>query len=403
MLNFNKIAKSFLFKMIFKFIDFFLESTKVKNIIIFLSIISLSYAFYIANTTGSVDFQYSPTFLFSEKTNPYEYFLHSPTREKILLGQAPVYSHFAYILLYPFTYFEWEIARLAWSISNILVGFLIVVFLCKKNYYNISDTLFILSLFFLSTPFRVCVGNGQITLLILASFCCIFIRNLNLKSLLLGLSYIKYSFSPILAFVIIFKYGFKYFFISCTLAFVGWIFFSIYLNQEILNTLFQPIQVGFAAFSYSLTTGDLFTILNNFFDNSYFSISVVIFFNLYISKKISKINNDLLFLSLISIINLMSFGHLIYDYIFLLPLLIYNFKNRSNVCSKVSILIIFYFFYGIKMIEFISFSIDEKSISQNIYFTIINFLLMCFLFSINYYNFNYFYKLNFTKKSKKIF
>jgi hypothetical protein len=393
---------NFLIKKKFKFLVFLIFNFYVRILIIFLSIISLCYALYVANTFGSIDFQYSPTTLFRDQINPYDYFLYSPTKEKIILSQGPVYAHLLYIFLFPFTLIKWEAARLVWSIINVLLGFTIVIFLCKKNKLKFYDTLFILSTFFLSTPFRVCVGNGQISLLVLASFCCVFIKNINIKSTLLGLSYIKYSFAPILAFAVFFKYGFKYLFISGLLGLLGWIFFSIYLHQGILYTLFQPLQVGLKAFGYSLTIGDLFTILNNFFNfNSYFSIVVVLFFNLYISKKISKIRSDLLFLSLISVINLMSFGHLIYDYIFLLPLLIYNFKSKTKVSSKISIFIIFYFFFGIKFIEFMRiFILNEKIINQSIFLIIINFILMGFLFIVNYYNLNYFYKFNVIKNLK---
>jgi hypothetical protein len=393
---------SFLIKKTFKFLDFLIFNFYARILIIFLSIISLCYGLYVANTLGSIDFQYSPTTLFRDKINPYDYFLYSPTKEKIILSQKPVYAHLLYIFFYPFALIKWEVARLVWSIINVLLGFIIVIFLCKKSKLNFYDTLFILSIFFLSTPFRVCVGNGQISLLVLASFCCVFIKNINIKSTFLGLSYIKYSFAPILAFAVFFKYGFKYLFISGLLGLLGWIFFSIYLHQGIFYTLFQPLQVGLKAFGYSSTIGDLFTILNNFFSfNSYFSILLVLFFNLYIAKKISKIRSDLLFLSLISVINLMSFGHLIYDYIFLLPLLIYNFKSKTKISSKISIFIIFYFFFGIKFIEFMSiFILNEKILYQNIFVIIINFILMGFLFIINYYNLNYFYKFNIVKNFK---
>jgi hypothetical protein len=390
-----KIILIFSIKNTLKFLDFLLLNIYAKILIIFLSTISLFYGLYVANTFGSIDFQYSPTTLFLDKINPYDYFLYSPKIEKIILSQAPVYAHFTYILLSPFAFIKWEAARLVWSLINILLGYLIVVFLCKKNNYNSFDTLFILSIFYLSTPFRVCLGNGQISLLILASFCCIFIKNLNTKSILLGFSYIKYSFSPILAFVIIFKYGLKYFFISGLLGLIGWILFSIYLHQEIFYTLFQPLQVGLKAFGYNFTTGDLFTILKDFFKfSTYTSILIVLFFNLYISKKISKISDDMLFLGLISLVNLMSFGHLIYDYIFLLPLLIYNFKDKSKLLSKISIFIIFYFFYGIKLIEFLQiYFLNEKIVGHGISFVIINFILMSILFAINYCNLNNFFNI----------
>jgi len=46
---------------------------------------------------GSQDFQCSPTILFLEKINPYEYFLSGNIDKKIILWQFPVYSHLTYI------------------------------------------------------------------------------------------------------------------------------------------------------------------------------------------------------------------------------------------------------------------------------------------------------------------
>ena len=391
-------------KKIIKFLEFLLNNFYIKIAGIILSIISLFYALYIANSYGSMDFQYSPTILFYEKINPYDYFLYSKTIERLYPVQYPVYAHATYILFFPFAYLDWSSAKLLWSIINTLLGFIIVLFLCQKSKINFFDTCFILSLFFLSVPFRNCVGNGQITFVILASFCFLLLKRTELKSFFLGLSYIKYSFAPILSAVIYFKYGIKNFTISGLIIFIGWILFSTYLEQNIFYTAMQPIQAGLKGFDAGLARGDLFTILN-FFKNLYIDINIyiiialIIIFNIYIAKKISKINDNFLLLSLILIGTLLSFGHLMYDYIVLLPMLVYSFKNKNNLNSKISILIIFYFWFGIRIFEYVKMLIFNISvITPSIIDVIINFILLSTLFLINFKNGNYFNKFNLIKK-----
>ena len=66
---------------------------------------------------------------------------------------------------------------------------------------------------------------------------------------------------PILALLILFQNGFKALLISSLFCLIGWIFFSIYLDQNLFHTLFQPLQVGLNHPNDHLTRGDLFTIL----------------------------------------------------------------------------------------------------------------------------------------------
>ena len=139
-----------------------------------------------------------------------------------------------------------------------------------------------------------------------------------------------------------------------------------------------------------MTRGDLYSILNNFNffkaskNHTYFLILIVILVSLFFGKKISKITDPILFLNLMCISNLMIFGHLIYDYIVLLPTLIYNFKNLNFKRSIISILIIFYFWYGIRFIEYLKmiYLKQEVIVPSNIDL-LINFIMLIYLFLLN--------------------
>ena len=54
-------------------------------------------------------------------------------------------------------------------------------------------------------------------------------------------------------------------------------------------------------------------------------IIIILIVTLYLARDISRYDDKLLILSLLLIVNLFTFGHLIYDYIVLLPSFVYSF------------------------------------------------------------------------------
>ena len=190
-----------------------------------------------------------------------------------------------------------------------------------------------------------------------------------IRYFLLGVSYIKYSFAPVLFFTILLKDGFKGLLISSFFCFLGWVFFSLYLDQELLQTILQPLQVALIHPNDHLTRGDLFTILgflNNYetgFNLNIFRIAIVGIVSFILAKDIYKLNDKLLILSLLLIGNLFTFGHLIYDYIVLLPSFVYSFSNRKLIQAKISLLIIFYFWFGIRLKDYIIDFMTNKTFS----------------------------------------
>jgi len=359
-------------------------------IIFFLAIGSIFYALIIANTYGSMDFPYSPTLLFVDKINPYEYFLYSNTQNRFIGVQYPVYAHATFILFSPFSYLEWDLAKLTWSIINLFLAFLSSYFFLKYAGLNKTVSFFLICIFCISTPFRNCIGNGQLSFLVLLCHTAFFLRNDLLKSFFMGVSFIKYSFTPIIAFTLFLKGGLKQLLISVTFCFIGWLFFSVYLNQKIFDTLFQPILVGLNGFDAGLARGDLYTLFNKIFNllgiKDSFIIIIIIFCVTFIfSKYISKLTDPLQIVGLMLIISLFTFGHLIYDYVVLFPALIYSIKHLNFLRAKISVLIVLYFWFGIRIIERIKMYITESNvIIPTTYDVVINFSLLIILYSLNY-------------------
>lgn len=355
-----------------------------------MAMISVGYAFSIANSYGSMDFQYSPTVLFKNKINPYEYFIYSENLDKIIGVQYPTYTHASFIFFFLFSFLDYETSRLIWSSANIILAMISVLIISKKAEIKKHEAIILLCIFFMSTPFRNCIGNGQLSIIVLISYCSIFINNSFRRNFLIGFSYMKYTFMPILAFTIFFKEGFKALLISGLFSIIGWVIFSMYLEQNLFHTVFQPIQSGLKGFDNGLARGDLFTLVNKFiyyffeFNFKFYSIFLIMVITFFLAKQVSKKKDPLLIMNLMFIINLFTFGHLIYDYLVLLPTFIYSYKNLNFLKAKISMSIVLFFWFGIRIYERIKmYAFDIQIVTPTTIDMLFNFTLLLILYLIN--------------------
>jgi len=359
-------------------------------ILVLLAILSVGYAFSIANSYGSMDFQYSTTELFRNKINPYEYFLYNENHDKFKASEYPVYTHASFIFFFLLSLIDYETSRLIWSITNIILAIVSALIISKKAGIKKHETIILLCVFFMSTPFRNCIGNGQLSIIVLISYCSIFINNSFRRNFFIGFSYMKYTFMPILAFTIFLKEGFKTLLISGLFCIVGWVVFSMYLEQNLFHTIFQPIQSGLKGFDNGLARGDLFTLLNKFvyyffeFNFKFYSTFIILVVTFFLAKQVSKKKDPLLIMNLMFIINLFTFAHLIYDYLVLLPTFIYSYKNLNFLRAKISISIVLYFWFGLRIYERIKmYFFDIQIVYPVTIDMLINFTLLLILYLMN--------------------
>ena len=359
-------------------------------VLFILSIAAILYSFSIAiKENGSWDLPYHATKLFLNKINPYNYV----AQEGFVFNRSP-YAHSAYLIYVPLTFFEHKSAKILWALLNIF--FTIIILIIFSKFYKLSyrNSILISLIYLCSLPFRVTIGNGQISIFILFLYSAFFIENKNLKIFILGLSFIKYNFAIITSLYFLKKYGLKYFLISCLFLVIGWLIFSLYLNENPVQTLFQPIQTAQSVFHHSYSRGDLFTLLsvlnskNLIFNFNIINIFLCLCFVIFLNMNIVKVpvDNNLLIISLLSIANLLIVPHIIYDYVFLLPSLFYSWKYKKSVFGIISISIIFYFWFGIKIIYYLNyyiFSFPELNPIPSITEKVINFIMLLILFYSN--------------------
>lgn len=361
------------------------------SLLILLSGVSIYYSIYNAlKDGGSADLYhiYHSTRLFLNKINPYE-------ESGYIEFTVPPYSHGVFLIYSPIASLDYEFAKILWVLLNILTTIAILVIFSRFSKLTYAESILISLIFSCSLPFRVSIGNGQNSILILFVFCAFFIKNQNLKTFILGFSFVKYSFAVVTLFYLLIKYNLKYLIVSLFIIISSWLIFSLKINQNVIHTLFQPLQIISTSFAFGFERGDFLTILNNFNKptsiNSLNIINIFLclcfgFFLSIIIKKASINNNNLLIVALLAIANLLIVPHIIYDYVFLLPSLFYSWKYKKSVFGIISISIIFYFWFGIKIIYYLNyyiFSFSELNPIPSITEKVINFIMLLMLFCSN--------------------
>jgi hypothetical protein len=154
----------------------------------------------------------------------------------------------------------------------------------------------------------------------------------------------------------------------------GWLFYSYYTNSSLIANFFEPLKMNFQD-NYS-RTGDLYSIMNiyflkeNNFTNKILQLGIVLFGNLYFLYQIKNIKNKLAKLSVICFLPLIFMPHSNYDYVLMLPLLIYVIKNYKFAVCKYGLYLTIYYFYFHRIIRHL---IDNDMFYQSgmfLFFTI---------------------------------
>ena len=309
----------------------------------------------------SQDFQYSPSVLFWEGINPYTYFLSGNEEKRIILSQVPNYAHLTYILLFPFSLMNWETAKLLWAATTFILAVQAVRLICRSAELTINETFIVLFVFLCSTPLRNIMGNGQHTVIVLICFCALLSKRNYFTNAFTGIGYFKYSFMPAVILFLAFRKGVRAALVSLAACAAGWITFSIVLKTNPLETLTLPLKVAHS--SVDKGTADLMTITEFFFSDKNSMLDRVV---VYLAPVIlcvvlawyaAKVRGSQLFrLAFISIASLITFRHLSYDFVLLLPAFIYAYKYRQMLAGKLAIACVAFNWFGLKIIDLLKIS-----------------------------------------------
>ncbi len=275
--------------------------------------------------TRSQDFQWSGAHLVLHHVDPYRQFLIHDPQHLILLSQVPNYLQELYILLLPLGAVSFPHARPVWALLNCLFAVLITLILRRIYALERSQALLLMLLLFASTPFRIVLGNGQQSLLELLLFCLIFYFAKPVgQGIALGLSYSKYSFSPVVLLYLAFRRRFRVLAISLVPPLVGLLVMWLLVHGSIITLATEPLAVSRNGVTAGL--GDLMTILQTALHGilpealvgklmyAAALLSSVAYAYFLSRQQAVSVRRDA---AALAVANLMFFTHLTYDYVFL--------------------------------------------------------------------------------------
>jgi hypothetical protein len=314
----------------------------------------------VLSSSGSADFQWQPAKCVFEGINHYQSYLASDGNCKVFMSQLGEYAQGFYVLIYPFTVLDWNNAKFLWFLFNVTLIISTSFLLCKKFELGKIESYLIIFFILYSIIARVNFIMGQQTIFVLFFLTLPFIYKSKLSTILSGISYFKYNIGYALFFLYLISKEYKKIIFSIIPCFIGLIIYCYITNSNILKNIFQPFELMFfnSAVGSTLNRVFLFSFFRDFsiFDEftNYLLIGIfTLLFNFFFIRKISKINNNLLKLSCLCLLILISTPHWGHDYILLVPLLIYSVKyyKFDLFLFRINLLVCVYFLHLYKGIQ----------------------------------------------------
>ena len=325
-------------------------------ILILLSIASVIKAFYSAQKL-SFDFHYSPAKLVADGINHYQYILDGKhddgPQDLIQYDQNGNYAQGLFVMLIPFTFLNWDTAKLIWSLLNIIISILICLILCKRFKLDKIYTFIILTIFLTSTIFRINIAYGQQSILIFLFLILPFVKRNYINVILSGIAFFKYNIGYGLFLYYLASNKFKNILLSSIPLILGWLLYCFITGSNLITNLFEPLKVILYWNNFDnhfpVTIFSLIKLVNLGY---YIDLILPLLLAFFVIKKIRSEKDDLKKLSIVCLCILGFAPHQLHDYIILLPLLIFSIKNLQNRICILNLIIIFYFFYVLRIISF---------------------------------------------------
>ncbi len=319
----------------------------------------------------SEDFQWSGTHLTFHHIDPYRQFLLNDPGHLILMTQIPNYLHELYILLLPLGALTFASARVVWLILNCI--FTIAILATLRRIYSLdhSKTLLLTLLLLASTPFRVALGAGTESLLELMFFCLFFYLDGEMKrGVVLGFSYLKYSFSPVLFCYLAVRRRYRLLAISMLPPLVGLVVMWLLVSGNLATLAIEPFAVSRTGVSPGM--GDLMRLVHLALDPvligsiaskiAYFvAILASAGYAFYLARQDQLTRQAEV--ACLAVASLMFFPHLVYDFVFLIVPMAACLKGPWNTIKIVAVSACCLIFYGYRFIGLLGHATPHASIS----------------------------------------
>jgi len=302
-----------------------------------------------------LDMPWMPSRLLGQGIDPFLAYLDPSDQYTQFLAQIPNMLHATYVMFLPFGFLEWELAKTLYALINFSLALLVLWRV--RNIFSLSNLEFLIvgTLFLTSIPFRVTVYNGQFSLIALLGIILFLERASIARAIGLGVSLFKYSFAFPIAFLILLRKGMRKQLAFIVLpAVIGLLVlhfsFQNRSGYSLLQMALAPLEV--ALVGTGLGASDAYSIFrlavpgasNLALVGVLLGIATLGFFSALFIRRLDLWGQ----ISFVSLVALATLPHLIYDYVFLLPIVAHLFKIRNKrLTMLVSPTIVWHWFvYG---------------------------------------------------------
>lgn len=305
---------------------------------------------------SSRDLPWGASHLLLQRTDPYA---------EALAGYPHHLPHFTppnylpefYLLLLPLALLSFHAAAIAWCVLTLLLSVASMALLEKIFHLPRTYSVALLLLLWCSAPFRTTLQVGQMSMLELFFFCLIFYAAQRPAGLVLGLSFAKYSFSPVALSWLLFRSRTRMVLLSLAVPLVGVFITWMLVGGHLLNLCLEPLQVSRVSVWPGLA--DLMTLTEYGLHRAGTSASLA-----GTASYVAALSGSLIFsfilrnkrmsagaqFVLVAVASLFTFKHLIYDYIFLLVPFCYAVSAKGRPLLKPVAMAIGFFWFAIALV-----------------------------------------------------
>jgi hypothetical protein len=284
--------------------------------------------------------------------DPYVQYLEQDTPGPLFLAQTPNMWHSTYFLLAFFGSLPWPAAKWAYFFTNFLLSF--VVAHLTARLFGLKGILYftLIALFVISTPFRVTLFNGQYSVIALVFLTLFFLRPSIWSGIGAGVSFLKYSFAfPFALLVLRRTREWREMWWATLVPILGTLAFALTVyrfedGESLIELFTNPISVALVGTASGVS--DFASIVKVLApDLHVFSLVTAVAISL-VSILFLPSRKEAVFPSL-SLVALSFFPHLIYDYVFLLPVLgfLLAFPSHKNLIFIAPTIVWHWYLFGL--------------------------------------------------------
>lgn len=249
----------------------------------------------------------------------------------------PNYLHLLYLLFLPFVTLNFLSVEIGWCVVSIGFSIAAAALLRKAFDLDTFQMLMLLFLLWMSSPFRVVLEVGQMSLFELFFFILTFVAGSTwLSGTAFGISMVKYSFSPVAGMLFLLRGRIGALLIAACICIVGLLGVKLLLPTPLLHLASEPFLIARTAVSPGLA--DIMTFAEYALKPALgrphasaiaYALAFVASLGYAIFLRRFRLSRQTE-LVLVSLASLLFFKHLLYDYIFLVIPLAYAFKLKET-------------------------------------------------------------------------